>query len=554
MPLGPFYRAVFSTAAIGAIVVGIVAWRSRDSTGAVPLVGYAGGTAVWAIAFLLAGLDPGRAWSTFWVTVLYAGVVTSVGNVFLFTLVYTGRQHLLTRRTVSLVAVEPLLVVIATATNDSHQLFWRSVTTDPTTATGLAFVRGPGFWMHTIYTYALTVVTVGLILQFAYRRSSLYRRQGAALIVFILAVLATNVAWVAGLTPVDVTLIGHTVGAAALTLAVVEYDLVDLTPVARETVYNTLEEGVVVVDADDTVVDCNRAARETFGVGEEYVGLSATEFFEPVAADTLEAFADVSDTETEVTVTLDGQQRHFAVSISSLGEDRQRGRVVVLHEITERKRREQHLRRQNERLDRFASVVSHDLRNPLNAARGWFEVAADDVEDEHAEAVSRNLDRMERMIDDILEMSRAGEVVEDPDPVPLADLVTESWETVRPEHADLELRVADSVSVPADDRRLQQVFENLFRNAVEHNDSSVTVTVDTREDDRGFLVADDGDGIPEDDRETVLEHGYTTNDEGTGFGLSIVVDIVEAHGWEISVSDAADGGARFDVTGVDIDR
>ena len=103
--------------------------------------------------------------------------------------------------------------------------------------------------------------------------------------------------------------------------------------------------------------------------------------------------------------------------------------------------------------------------------------------------------------------------------------------------------------VLADDSRLQELFENLFRNAVAHG-SDVTVTVGDL--DGGFSVADDGPGIPPEDRERVFDHGYSTRGRGTGFGLSIVQEIADAHGWEVAVTESDDGGARFEVTGVDV--
>jgi signal transduction histidine kinase len=95
------------------------------------------------------------------------------------------------------------------------------------------------------------------------------------------------------------------------------------------------------------------------------------------------------------------------------------------------------------------------------------------------------------------------------------------------------------------------VFENLMRNAIDHTEQTVTVTVGEFED--GLYLADDGDGIPEDERDDVLTAGYTTTDDGTGFGLSIVSDIVEAHGWEIHLAESAEGGARFEITDVELD-
>jgi signal transduction histidine kinase len=95
------------------------------------------------------------------------------------------------------------------------------------------------------------------------------------------------------------------------------------------------------------------------------------------------------------------------------------------------------------------------------------------------------------------------------------------------------------------------VLENLFRNAIEHGRSDVTIRVGTLSDETGFYVEDDGPGIPSDTRDEVFEQGYSTADDGTGFGLSIVREIAEAHGWEISATDSAEGGARFEIRGVD---
>jgi signal transduction histidine kinase len=109
----------------------------------------------------------------------------------------------------------------------------------------------------------------------------------------------------------------------------------------------------------------------------------------------------------------------------------------------------------------------------------------------------------------------------------------------------------------ADETTLRQALENLYRNAAEHgtdgvdagSDGSITVAVGATPD--GFYVADDGAGIPADERDQVFEHGYTTRSEGTGFGLSIVREIVEAHDWSITVTESEDGGARFEISGVE---
>jgi signal transduction histidine kinase len=103
--------------------------------------------------------------------------------------------------------------------------------------------------------------------------------------------------------------------------------------------------------------------------------------------------------------------------------------------------------------------------------------------------------------------------------------------------------------ISADEDRLTELFENLFRNAVEHGGSEVTVTVGPMN--GGFYVADDGPGIAEERREAVFDHGVSSSDDGSGYGLSIVRTIAHAHGWDVIVSEADAGGARFEFTGIE---
>ncbi len=214
----------------------------------------------------------------------------------------------------------------------------------------------------------------------------------------------------------------------------------------------------------------------------------------------------------------------------------------------ERHRQERELERQNERLERFASVVSHDLRNPLNAARGTVETLADraDEDHEHFERVLRSHRRMSEIIDDVLTLAREGESVEDPRPVDLATLVEECRETVEADPDSV--RVEYEGSILADPSRLRQILENLLRNAFEHGGEDVVVTVGPLPD--GFYVADDGPGIPAEERDRAFEAGFTTSREGTGLGLNIVREVADAHGWTVGLTESAAGGARFEFAGV----
>jgi PAS domain S-box-containing protein len=225
----------------------------------------------------------------------------------------------------------------------------------------------------------------------------------------------------------------------------------------------------------------------------------------------------------------------------------------TIQDVTERTRRQRALRRQNERLDRFVDTVSHDLRSPLNVARGRLGEIGDDhpvVADTAAfAAVERAHERMASLLTDMRRLARGGAPVVDPEPVVLSAVARESWRVVETADADLTVAIDDECTIRADESRLKQVFENLFRNAVEHGAPDVTVRVESHE--GGFAVEDDGTGIPATDQESVLEPGYTTAEAGTGFGLRIVEAAVEAHGWSLDVLAGNDGGARIEVHDVE---
>jgi PAS domain S-box-containing protein len=213
------------------------------------------------------------------------------------------------------------------------------------------------------------------------------------------------------------------------------------------------------------------------------------------------------------------------------------------------RRRGRELARQNERLEEFATVLSHDLRNPLNVAQGRLELAMDACDSDHLGDVADAHERMNALVDDVLALAREGNRVDDPEPVDLGAVVQDCWANVETREATVHADVEGSIR--ADRPRLQQLLENLVRNAVEHGGDDVAVTVGELDDADGFYVADDGPGVPEGERAEVFSPGYSTSESGTGFGLSIVKQVAEAHGWDVRATDAADGGARFEVRGVD---
>lgn len=207
---------------------------------------------------------------------------------------------------------------------------------------------------------------------------------------------------------------------------------------------------------------------------------------------------------------------------------------------------QEELAEQAAQLEDFARTISHDLRNPLNVARVRLDLAKDDSDPTHFQRADDALDRIERIIDDLLWLATEGKQIGSKEGVDLESRTRRAWEMV--DTADADLRCDCDRVVCADSDRLQQLLENLLRNAVEHGGDDVTVTVGTTAD--GFYVEDTGNGFTT-DGDDIFEAGFSTADGGTGFGLSIVEEIVTAHGWEITATESPAGGARFEITGAD---
>lgn len=206
------------------------------------------------------------------------------------------------------------------------------------------------------------------------------------------------------------------------------------------------------------------------------------------------------------------------------------------------------LQRQNDRLDKFTGVVSHDLQNPLHVADARIKLARKECESPHLAEAADALARMEALIEDLLTIAQEGAKVQQTEPTTLETVAEESWDCVK--NSDATLQSGTEHTIQADPNRLRQLLENLICNAVVHGGEGVTIRTGELED--GFYISDDGPGIPAEERDKVFEAGYSTTVEGTGFGLNIIEEIVEAHGWEIRVTDSKDGGTRFEITGVEI--
>ena len=309
-------------------------------------------------------------------------------------------------------------------------------------------------------------------------------------------------------------------------------------------------------DGDAFIREVNPAFEEVFGFeADEVRGARLYDLILPddqssdeLTAEVARQLRETGEVHTDVRrKTADGELRDFQLDITLGSSDAETMEGYAMYtDVTDRKERERALERQNERLDEFASVLSHDLRTPLNLAVTRLELGRQECDNDEFRAVAKAHDRMKHLIEDVLTLAREGASVSSTESVDLDALVT-SLET-NFKRVDATLVTATDQTILADRQRLRRMLENMLRNAVEHGGEGVTVRLGDLPD--GFFVEDDGPGIPEEIRERIFETGFSTSATGTGFGLSIAREIAEAHGWSIRVTESETGGARFEITGV----
>ncbi|WP_255169027.1 PAS domain S-box protein [Natrononativus amylolyticus] len=339
------------------------------------------------------------------------------------------------------------------------------------------------------------------------------------------------------------------------------------------TLIRLLPVGVVVAGAEGRFIEANETAKQIWG-GDVFDAESPADYekfpvwsaetgepvtFEDRPMNRVLAGEELTEPEVLEMEAADGTRRVIMVHGMPVRDptgDVSRG-VVTITDITERKRREQQLERQNNRLESFASMLAHELRNPLSIGKIYLP-AATDGDRAAASEVETALDRIEKTIEMLLVLTRGTELAVDPQPVSLGETAADVWSGL--DEPVGSLRIESDPVIDVEPTHLTHLLENLFRNSVEHGSSddrdgsrpddagSVTVRVGALED--GFYVEDTGPGIPADRRERVFEAGYTTGATGLGLGLTFIAQLAETYGWECAITDADDGGARFEFTGV----
>ena len=335
------------------------------------------------------------------------------------------------------------------------------------------------------------------------------------------------------------------------------------TKLQQETFFNSMTDGVLLLDEEGKIQFANRAFAGLFGLGGDLRGKTLLEALRlPGLGDLVERLLEKQN-QAGQELRLPGlEERWLEITASAVNpREHGRGSLVVFHEVTRLKKLE---RTRQE----FVANVSHELRTPLSLIKGYVETLLGGAKDQPETAtrflrtIDRNADRLKLLVEDLLTLSEleSGRLKLELQRVSpraaaekaIADL---AWQA-EAKRTRLINEVAEA-AVRADPHRLEQVWGNLLDNAIKYGRVGGTVTLGSGTTDGGqieLFVQDDGPGIPSEGLERVFERFYRVDKArsreqgGTGLGLAIVKHIVHSHGGKVWAKSQLGHGATFSFT------
>jgi PAS domain S-box-containing protein len=354
----PYSYLLLVVAAMSAALV-FFAWRRRGTPGAEALALLMTGVCMWAAGYALELSGADLPTKIFWAKAEYIGIATVPVAWLAFALQYTGREEQLTHRNVALLSALPLVTLLLAGTNEAHGLVWSSTgLTEDGPFPALEVAHGGWFWVHLSYSYLLLLVGTFLLISMLTRSPNLYRKQNLGLLVAVSVPWVGNGIYVLGFSPVpnlDLTPFAFLLSGMAIALSLFRFRLLDVVPVARESVIEGMADGVVVLDLQDRVVDMNPAAEHLLGCSaRKAIGRGFTDLVPNWIGLIEYHHGRAGEIHKEVSLGKEPARRDYELTLSPVVDRKghSTGRLILLHDVTERKRVEEEVRQLNATLEK----------------------------------------------------------------------------------------------------------------------------------------------------------------------------------------------------------
>jgi PAS domain S-box-containing protein len=579
------------------IVLAIHAWRRRPAPGAAIFTIMMLAVADWSLGYALELGGAALPLIIFWAKIEYVGIAVGPLTAMLLALAYTGRTRWLTRRRVAALAVVPAITIALVWTNELHGLIWSELrVANPDSAPRMDPSYGPWFFVHTAYSYLSLLIGMALVVQAFMRSTWPYRGQAGVLVVSWAVPLIGNALYLSKISPfpnLDLTPFAFTLAGVLWAWGLFHYHLLDIVPVAREAIIESMSDAVIVLDARGRIVDVNPAAQRILRrKAIEVIGQPARQIL-AARSDLVERYRDAAEAQDEI-VLGDEVRRLYDLRISPLYDKQHHmtGRLIVLRDITERKQVEEELYRAKEAAEAasrakttFLTNMSHELRTPLTSILGYSELLKMRTADRGLPDFASDLDRIRSagnhllaLISDILDLSKieAGKLELYLETFDVPALVHYAASTVRPQvdrNANtLEVYCPDDLGrMRADMTRVQQILFNLLSNAAKFTDRgriTMRVSRESTEDNQAgltqnsalktqnwfiFEVSDTGIGMTDEQMSGLFtefmqaDASTTRKYGGTGLGLALSARFCRMMGGDLSVESQIGKGSVFTV-------
>jgi PAS domain S-box-containing protein len=562
------YAIPLILAASVSTLLAIYAWRRRPAAGAAPLAAFMLAAAQWCLAYALELSSANQAAQVFWAKAQYLGIVTVAGTMLVMVLEYTGREKWLTRGRILLLAIVPVATLLLVWTNGMHGLIWSDLRVVAFGAsTILALAHGPAFWLIIVHSYLCLLIGTVLLYRTFWRSPPTYRAQIGVMLAGTLAPWLGNALYVFELNPfpyLDLTPFAFTLTGLAATWGLFRYQFLDVVPIARDAVIEGMGDGVIVLDRQNRIVDINPAGQRMLDLElGNVIGMPVDQAL-TAWSDLVARYQDVRRAHEEITVDRGASRTWVDLRVSPLSNwhGRWTGRLVVLRDITDRKRVEMERERLIGELDAFAHTVAHDLKSPLTSIIGSVHLLVEELAGsltpthyEYMAIIHRGVLRMRAIIDALLLLSSVRQQAQIPiKPLNMAKIVAEALQ--RLEHG-VAARKATLILPDAWHTALgygpwvEEVWANYLDNALKYGGTPPRIELGSDVQPDGlvrFWVRDNGRGLTSEEQAQLFVPFSRLEEaaiEGQGLGLSIVQRIVDRLGGQIAIESVVGEGSTF---------
>lgn len=562
-----FYQSAMILSLLASSFVMVLTWRRRYAPAAPAMIALAAATFVWTLAFLFEANSDTLEQQLFFNNIGYIGSMSVPVAWFVFALNYTSDNPMVTRWRIIPFCVIPLVTIVLVWSNSWHHLMWSNehlVASGPFTVTAKTY--GRFFWIAFAYNYILLLTGAIVLIRRLFVGTPLYARQAISLITALSLPIIWNCIYVFNLVPLprkDLTPVMFAISGITITLGLMRFQLFTAVPVARNFLIQQMNEGILVFDMNNRLLDANPAVLRILGADKSLIGKKIECLFS--LATELERLSSTGFGSSELPLIVSGEEHFYELETKPMrnSRDRQVGWLAILHDVTERKKMQEQLIAQ----DRLASVgelaagMAHEINNPLTTVLGYTDLLLKrDISDEirkDLEAVNRGAERAANILERLLTF--AGQHGTERDHVDINQILETTLELRRHSLLSSSIEVvkqfdANLPTIIADSGQLQDVFLNIIMNAEysmreAHSRGKLTITTERTDKNIHISFEDDGAGMSKENMRKIFEPFFTTKPVGigTGLGLSISHRIITAHGGRIYAKSEFGRGATFTI-------